>query len=56
MIIETSGGGNGANTFLAFLIGAVMVGVAIVGFFMWDNFKSGGHPAGAPAISVTVKK
>jgi hypothetical protein len=54
MIIENSGGGNGGSVFLAFLIGAVMVGVAIVGFFMWDNYKSGGHPA-APAINVTVK-
>jgi len=31
-----------------------MVGVAIVGFFMWDNFKSGEHTP-ARAINVTVK-
>jgi hypothetical protein len=55
MIIENSGGSSGGSVFLAFVIGAVMVGVAIVGFFMWDNFKSGGHPGGAPAINVTVK-
>ena len=54
MIVETSGG-NGGNVFLAFLLGAVLVGVGIVGFFMWDNYKSGGHSAGAPAITVTVK-
>ena len=43
------------NVFLAFLLGAVLVAVGIVGFFMWDNYKS--HAAARPAgISVTVKK
>ena len=50
MIVETSGG-NGGNVFLAFLLGAVLVGVGIVGFFMWDNYKSGGAPK---AITVTT--
>ena len=34
----------GANTFIGFLLGAVLVAVGIVGFFMWDNYKSGGAP------------
>jgi hypothetical protein len=45
-IIEKDGGGSGGggNTFLGFLLGAVLIVVAIVGFFMWDNYKSGGAP------------
>jgi len=55
MIVETKSGGGG-NVFLAFILGAVLVAVGIVGFFMWDNYKSGGgHPAPA-GISLTVKK
>jgi hypothetical protein len=43
----------GGNTMLAFLLGAVMVAVAVVGFFMWDNYKS--HTgAGAPNASITL--
>jgi uncharacterized protein (UPF0333 family) len=44
----------GANTLLGFLLGAVLVAVGIVGFFMWDNYKS--HTGGAPAATITVKK
>ena len=45
----------GANTFIGFLLGAVLVAVGIVGFFMWDNFKS--HTGGgAPTATITVKK
>jgi hypothetical protein len=57
MIIENSGGGGGGgNTLLGFLLGGVLVVVAIVGFFMWDNYKShtgGGQPA---QITLNVKK
>ena len=54
MIVETKTGGGG-NVLLSFILGAVLVVVAIVGFFMWDNYKSGGvHPA--PGVQVTVKK
>jgi len=54
MIVETKSGGSG-NVLLAFLLGAVLVAVAVIGFFMWDNYKSGaGKPA--PGISLTVKK
>jgi hypothetical protein len=49
MTDDNSGGG---NTVLAFLVGAVMVAVAVVGFFMWDNYKS--HTGGAPAASITL--
>ncbi|HEY4274416.1 MAG TPA: hypothetical protein VGM68_02950 [Rhizomicrobium sp.] len=54
MIVETKSGGSG-NVLLSFLLGGVLVAVAIVGFFMWDNYKSGAmHPA--PGIQITVKK
>jgi len=52
--VDNSGGG-GSNVLVGFLLGAVMVAVAIVGFFMWDNFKS--HSGGAtPTATITVKK
>ena len=52
--INTDGGGGG-NTLIGFLLGAVLVAVAIVGFFMWDNYKS--HTGGgAPGTTITVKK
>lgn len=55
MIVETKESGSG-NVLLAFILGAVLVGVGIIGFFMWDNYKSGGaHPTPA-GISLTVKK
>jgi hypothetical protein len=45
--------GGGGNTVLAFLVGAVAVVVAVVGFFMWDNYKA--HTGGAqPAQSITL--
>jgi hypothetical protein len=51
MIVETNGS-NGGNVFLGFLLGGVLVAVAIVGFFMWDNYKS--HTGGQPAAQVTL--
>ncbi len=47
---DGSGGGSGGYTFLGLILGAVLVIVAVVGFFMWDNYKSGGAPK---AIIVT---
>jgi hypothetical protein len=45
----------GGNTFIGFLLGGVLVAVAVVGFFMWDNYKS--HTGGgAPTATVIVKK
>lgn len=54
MIVETKSGGSG-NLLLAFLLGAVLVAVAVIGFFMWDNYKSGATRA-TPGISLTIKK
>ena len=54
MADDNDGGGSG-NVLLAFLLGAVIVAVGIVGFFMWDNYKSHGG-GGAPAATITVKK
>jgi hypothetical protein len=39
--INTDGGGGG-NVVISFILGAVLLAVAVVGFLMWDNYKSGG--------------
>ena len=52
--VNTNGGGSG-NVLLAFILGAVVVFAGIVGFFMWDNYKSGGGPK-TPTTVITVKK
>ena len=50
-IIEKDGNdGGGSNAVIGFIMGAVLIVVGIVGFFMWDNYKSGGTPK---AIVVT---
>ena len=55
MAVEVDNSGGGGNVMLGFLLGAVLIAVAIVGFFMWDNYKS--HTGGgAPTAVVTVKK
>jgi len=55
MAVEIDSSGGGGNALIGFLLGAVLVAVAIVGFFMWDNYKShGGAPA--PAATITVMK
>jgi hypothetical protein len=46
----------GANTLLGFLLGAVLVAVGIVGFFMWDNYKSHTGGGSTPTATITVKK
>jgi hypothetical protein len=43
-IIDKDSGGGGGNAVLGFILGAVLIVVGIVGFFMWDNYKSGGAP------------
>jgi hypothetical protein len=50
-IIEKDGGGGGGNTVLAFIVGAVLVAVGIVAFFMYN-----GHGAGPakPAASLNI--
>jgi hypothetical protein len=45
IIDKDSGGGSGAGMgIMGFILGAVMLAVAVVGFLMWDNYKSGGAP------------
>ena len=48
--IIKEGGNGGGNAVIGFILGAVLLAVAVVGFFMWDNYKSGGAPK---AIVVT---
>ena len=56
MAVEINPGNGGSNTILAFLLGGVLVAVAVVGFFMWDNFKAHqGAPSSPAAVHVTVK-
>lgn len=50
---DGGGGGGGGNVLLGFILGAVLLAVGIVGFFMWDNYKSGGAPK---AVVVTGQK
>jgi len=45
--------GNGSSVFLSFIMGALLVAVGLVGFFMWDSYKS--HQGAPPAINLTVK-
>jgi hypothetical protein len=55
MAVEVDNSGGSGNVLIGFLLGAVLIAVAIVGFFMWDNYKSHAG-ASAPAATVTVKK
>ena len=54
-VINTGGSGGGGKVVIGFILGAVLLAVAVVAFFMWDNFKSGGAPAAPASIHVTVK-
>jgi len=49
------GGGSGGSAFIGFICGAVLLAVAVVGFFMWDNYKSGAT-ASKPGITLNIKK
>ena len=53
LIVEK--GSNGGNTLLAFILGVVLLAVAVVGFFMWDNYKSHAGASSPAPIHVTVK-
>ena len=53
--IVKEGGSGGGSVVLGFILGGVMIAVAIVGFFMWDNYKSGGAGPAPAAVHVTVK-
>jgi hypothetical protein len=43
-IIEKDDGSGGGMGIMGFILGAVMLAVGVVGFLMWDNYKSGGAP------------
>jgi hypothetical protein len=53
MATDTSGGGG--NTFLAFVLGAVLVVVAVIGFFVFTggHFSLNNNPA--PSINVNLQ-
>ncbi len=53
--VHSNGGGSG-NAFLGFIVGALLLAVGIVGFFMWDGFKSGSGPAAPTAVIQVDKK
>lgn len=46
VIINKDGGegGGGGSAFLGFILGGLALAAAVLGFFMWDNYKSGGAP------------
>ena len=44
VIINKDGGSGGGSAVLGFILGAVMLVAGVIGFFMWDNYKSGGAP------------
>lgn len=50
IINKDNGSGGAGYTLLGLILGAVLLAVAVVGFLMWDNYKSGGAPK---AIIVT---
>ena len=53
--IIKEGGNGGGNAVIGFILGAVLLAVGVVGFFMWDNYKSGGANSAPAAVHVTVK-
>jgi hypothetical protein len=54
VVVNKDGGGSGGGSVvLSFILGAVVLVVAVVGFFMWDNYKSGGAPK---AVVITQPK
>jgi hypothetical protein len=55
MAVEIIKEGGGGNAVIGFILGAVLLAVAVVGFFMWDNYKSGGAHSAPAAVHVTVK-
>lgn len=53
---DSNDGGGSGNVLIGFLLGGVMVAVAIVGFFMWDGYKSHGGGAAPSQVTLNVKK
>ncbi len=56
MAVEVDNSGGGGNVLIGFLLGAVLLAVGVVGFFMWDNYKSHTGGGAAPTATITVKK
>jgi hypothetical protein len=52
VVVNKDGGGSG-SVLLSFILGAVLLAVGVVGFLMWDNYKSGGAPK---AVVITQPK
>ncbi len=48
---DDKGGGGAGSVFIGMTVGAVALAAAVLGFFMWDNYKSGGAPK---AVVVTT--
>ena len=48
---DSEGGGGGGKAFLGFILGGLALAAAVLGFLMWDNYKSGGAPK---AVVVTT--
>ena len=44
IINKDNGGGGGGSAILGFILGGLALAAAVLGFFMWDNYKSGGAP------------
>ena len=56
-VVVDKGGSGGGNTMLAFIVGAVLVAVGVIGFFMYNGSHGGGAaPKPAASISVDVNK
>ena len=53
-IIEKDGGGGG-TTMLAFIVGAVLVAIGVIGFFMY-NGSHGGPAKPAASLNIDVNK
>lgn len=54
--IHTDSAGGSGNVLLSFILGAVLVAVGVVGFFMWDNYKSHAGSSVPAPVHITVKK
>ena len=48
---DDKGGSGAGSVFIGMIVGAVALAAAVLGFFMWDNYKSGGAPK---AVVVTT--
>ena len=53
--MTTDTGGGGGNTFLGFMVGALLVVVAILGFFMFTGGHISLQNGGPPTVNLTVK-